>query len=225
MSQGQYQPPRKTASSNSARHIYSESGDVNASRQAKSAGKSKKAPKPHGKLGRFLEKIPYAAGIALCVAMLIVSLFAGNARALSAAKSEAMEAWTVSEYVSGRVGEARNLLTLCERNDISPELTQALKDASDALSKAANGGVSEVVTLNQQLETAASNASAALLSGKLSASDERALSSTMDDFREQGNFLRQQAREYNEKAADALALYNKLPTKFLLSAPETASID
>ena len=73
MSQGQYQPPRKTASSNTARHIYSESGDVNASRQAKSAGKSKKAPKPHGKLGRFLEKIPLLIGAAVSVVLFVIS--------------------------------------------------------------------------------------------------------------------------------------------------------
>lgn len=222
MSQGQYQPPRRTGATssgrNAERHIYSESGNVK-------AAKSKKAAKPHGKLGRMLEKIPYAAGIALCVAMLCVSLLIGNARALSSATAQAMDSWTVSEYVSGRVGEARNLLTLCKRNDVSGELTAALEDAADALSKAANAGVSEVISLNQQLETAASNVSAALLAGDLSASDERSLSATMDDFREQGNFLRQQAREYNQSVADALELYNKLPTKFLLKAPETAAID
>lgn len=227
MSQGQYQPPRKTASSarNTAHHIYSESGDVNASVRAKASASSKKAAKKHGKLSQLLEKIPYAAGIALCVILLCASLVAGNARALSAATSKAMDAWEVSEYIDGRVGEARNLLTLCERNGVSQELAAALEDAINALDDANARDVSAVISGNQALETAASNVSAALLAGNLSASDEKALSSTMDDFREQGNFLRQQARAYNAEAADALTLYNKLPAKFLLPRPAVANIE
>lgn len=222
MSQGQYPPPRKKAQfGNTARHIYSESGDANAQIHLK----LKKKQKPHGRIGRFLEKIPYAAGIALCVIILCVSLVVGNARALSEATSRAMEEWDVSEYISGRVGKASNLLPLCERNDVSVELTAALEEAIDALEKVSESDVSRVIAGNQQLETAAGNVSAALLSGDLSSADEKALSRTMDDFREEGNFLRQQAREYNREAAEALELYNKLPTKFLLPQPVTANID
>ena len=222
MSQGQYPPPRKKAQfGNTARHIYSESGDANARVHVK----LKKGQKPHGRVGRVLEKIPYAAGIALCVLILCISLVGGNARALSEATSKAMEAWEVSEYISGRIGKASNLLTLCERNEISDALTDALEEAIDALEKTNEHDVSRVLAGNQQLETAASNVSAALLSGDLSSADEKALSRTMDDFREEGNFLRQQAREYNKEAAEALELYNKLPTKFLLPQPVTANID
>ena len=262
MSQGQFQPPRKTSSAkvssgSSLRHIYTEDGNmqnrartgsvpaaqrtssarpavkVNASVHAKtnaapktaSPQKNKKAPKPHGKIGRFLEKIPYTAGIALCVVMLLVSVVAGNARALSAATSNAMREWTVSDYIDGRVGEASNLLTLCSRNGVSAEIIDALSDAKDALKKADDDSVSLVISLNQSLETAASNASAALLSGNLSKVDEQSLSTTMDDFREQGNFLRQQARAYNEEAREALELYEKLPAKFLLPRPQLANIE
>ena len=272
MSQGQYQPPRKTSSahgntSSSLRHIYTEDGDVknraqtagrtgaaarsanttrtgtassvrpsykatasvevktNPARKAAAPKKSKKTAKPKGKIERFLEKLPYAAGIALCVVMLLAAVVVGNARALSAATSHAMEEWTVSDYIDGRVGEASNLLTLCNRNGVSAEIIEALSDAKDDLKKADSDAVALVISLNQSLETAASNAAAALMSSDLSKVDEQSLSSTMDDFREQGNFLRQQARSYNEDAREALELYEKLPAKFLLPKPQLANMD
>ena len=215
MSQGQYKSQQARQEKN-AQHIYAQSGEVRKDK------KRKKKEKPHGKIGRALEKIPYAAGVALCVLMLALSLFTGNARALSMANGQAMEAWRVSNYVSGRIGEARNLLKLCERNDISFELVNALEEAIDGLERAQ--GVADTMRGNQTLETAASNVSAALLEGDLSSSDEKSLSRVMDELREQGNFLRQQARTYNEKATEALELYRKLPARFLLKAPEIASL-
>jgi len=41
-----------------------------------------------------------------------------------------------------------------------------------------------------------------------------------DECAELGGFLRQEAREYNEKAEKAEKLYEKLPTKFILSEPD-----
>ena len=41
-----------------------------------------------------------------------------------------------------------------------------------------------------------------------------------DTFAEQGSFLRQEARAYNEKAEKAERLYEKLPTKFVLPEPD-----
>ena len=41
-----------------------------------------------------------------------------------------------------------------------------------------------------------------------------------DDFAEQGSFLRQEARSFNEKAEKAEKLYDRLPAKFLLAEPD-----
>jgi hypothetical protein len=221
MSQGQYPP--SSARNAQARSIYAESGDVRSQARSPRSG-GKKSGRPQGKFGRLLARIPYGLGIALCVVILAISLLAGNARALSSATGEAMQRWQVQEYVSGRIGEARNLLTLCDRYGISAELTAALSSAADQLASAGKD-IADTVAYNQQLETAASNVAAALLESDLSGADEKSLARVMDDFREQGNFLRQQAREYNQKAQDALALYNKLPTRFLLKAPEIAAVD
>ena len=46
------------------------------------------------------------------------------------------------------------------------------------------------------------------------------LQSAADDFAEQGSFLRQEARSFNQRAKKAEALYEKLPTKFLLAQPD-----
>ena len=50
-----------------------------------------------------------------------------------------------------------------------------------------------------------------------SAEDEPMLTRAADTFAEQGSFLRQEARSYNQKAEKAEKLYEKLPTKFLLA--------
>lgn len=52
------------------------------------------------------------------------------------------------------------------------------------------------------------------------AEDEKMLTRAADTFAEQGSFLRQEARAYNQKAEKAEKLYEKLPTRFLLSQPD-----
>lgn len=182
----------------------------------------RKSRKPQGKITQLLAKIPYALGIVLCVGILALSLVTGNARALNKANSSAMKAWQVTSYTQDRVGKAKNLLKLCERYTISEELVTALNDAVADMGSAK--GVRGVTEANSTLQTAASNVSSALLSGNLSSGDEKSLKNTMDDFNEQNNFIRQQARTYNEKAQKALDVYNSLPTKFLLKAPEVADL-
>ena len=46
------------------------------------------------------------------------------------------------------------------------------------------------------------------------------LTRAADTFSEQGSFLRQEARAYNEQAQKAETLYEKLPTKGLLAQPD-----
>lgn len=48
------------------------------------------------------------------------------------------------------------------------------------------------------------------------AEDKKMLTRAADTFAEQGSFLRQEARAYNQKAEKAEKLYEKLPTRFLL---------
>ena len=46
------------------------------------------------------------------------------------------------------------------------------------------------------------------------------LSRAADNFAEQGSFLRQEARAYNQQAEKAEKLYESLPAKFLLRQPD-----
>ena len=69
---------------------------------------------------------------------------------------------------------------------------------------------------DQALTAAVSELTTASLSGE----EERSMLRAADDFAEQGSFLRQEARAYNKQAEKAEALYEKLPTKFVLPEPD-----
>ena len=59
-----------------------------------------------------------------------------------------------------------------------------------------------------------------LTTAQLAGEDARSMMRAADDFAETGSFLRQEARSFNEQAEKAEALYEKLPTKFLLAEPD-----
>ena len=69
---------------------------------------------------------------------------------------------------------------------------------------------------DQELTRAVSELTTAELSGEEGKNMLRAA----DDFAEQGSFLRQEARAYNEVAKKAERLYDGLPMKFLFSEPD-----
>lgn len=172
-----------------------------------------------GKKKKQRRDIPYALGMTLMVLTLLVSLVAGNARALQKAQKDARSAWKVEAFVDGRVAEARNLLKIAGRYDVLTDgERRAIEDAADALNRAKTARGTSAA--NDALQAAMTDASARLMAGGISATDEDLLSGVMDDFLESGNMLRQQARRFNEAAKDAVELYDRLPTKFLLPRPD-----
>lgn len=172
-----------------------------------------------GKKKKQRRDIPYALGMALMVVTLMVSLVAGNARALHKVQKDARSAWKVESFVDGRVAEARNLLKIAGRYDVLTDgERQAIEDAADALDRAKTAR--DTSAANDALQAAMSDAAARLMAGGISSSDENLLSGVMDDFLDSGNMLRQQARRFNEAAKDAVELYDRLPTKFLLPRPD-----
>lgn len=74
----------------------------------------------------------------------------------------------------------------------------------------------EISRADQTLTAAVSELTTAALSGE----DARSMMRAADSFAEQGSFLRQEARAYNEQAKKAEALYEKLPAKFVLPEPD-----
>lgn len=172
-----------------------------------------------GKKKKQRRDIPYALGMTLMVVTLCISLVAGNARALQKAQKDARSAWKVEAFVDGRVAEARNLLKIAGRYDVLTDAERReIEDAADALDRAKTAR--ETAAANDALQGLMSDAAARLMAGGIKASDESLLSGVMDDFLDNGNMLRQQARRFNEAAKDAVELYERLPTKFLLPRPD-----
>jgi len=162
-----------------------------------------------------LQNMPLAAGVAALCVLLAVSLFAGNFRALRGAEPKAFIRWgDVDSIVEDRAAAARNVLTVAQRNALAQTDISAAEDAVKAFEEAKTAR--EISRANQTLDAAVSRLTTAALEGE----EAHNMLSAADDFAEMGSFLRQEAREYNKKALKAEALYEKLPTRFVLSAPD-----
>lgn len=162
--------------------------------------------------------ISQTVGIAVMIVLLVVSLFVGNFRALQKATPAAfLRQGDVKSIVEDRVSSARNAVTVASRTDISKELTQAVETAGTELARAKTART--ISRANQSLSAAVSEMIDAAQRG-LDDEGQRMLTRALDTFTEEGNFLRQEARTYNEKAQKALSMYEKLPTKFVLPRPD-----
>ena len=169
-------------------------------------------------VGAKLHDIPQAAGIAIMAVLLVVSLFAGNFRALSAATpKDFLRQGDVRSIVEDRLDAAGNALTVAQRAKLDALYYDSVNDAVSAMEAAKTAR--EISRADQKL-TAAVSEMVAEASGKLDSENRTMLQTAADDFAEQGSFLRQEARSFNQKAEKAEKLYEKLPTKFVLPQPD-----
>ena len=170
-----------------------------APKQAQGNPQQQKQPKQEAPKG--LAALPQGAGVAALVVMLALALPIGNFRALQNATPQAfIRQGDVKSIVEDRISAAQN--------DVSSAI-KAMQSAKTAR---------DISRADQQLTVAVSQ----LVddANLTSAEDERMLTRAADTFAEQGSFLRQEARSYNQKAEKAEKLYEKLPTKFLLAQPD-----
>lgn len=168
-----------------------------------------------GGLRDRLYRLPQAAGVAIMAVLLALALVVGNARALQKATPKAF--WRqgdVESIVEDRVGEARNVLTVANRAGLDANAIHEVELAMDEMEQARTARA--ISRADQRLTAAVSELTTAKLEGEAASSMLRAA----DGFAEQGSFLRQEARAYNEEAERAEALYEKLPLKFLLPEPD-----
>lgn len=169
-------------------------------------------------LWRALGDLPQAAGIAVLCVLLALSLPVGNFRALQNATPGAfIRQGDVRSIVEDRVSAAGNALTVATRASLNEAYVEETRQAADELSRAKTARA--VSRADQRLTSAVSSLVAAA-DGKLDAENQRMLASAADDFAEQGSFLRQEARAFNQKAEKAEKLYEKLPMKFMLPEPD-----
>ena len=146
---------------------------------------------------------------------LILALPVGNFRALQKATPKDFIRWgDVESIVEDRIDAAENILSVAGRVGLDANAVNAAESAVNELEKAKNAR--EISRADQAL----SAAMAELTSADLTGEEARSMLRAAETFAEQGSFLRQEARAYNEKAENAEALYEKLPTKFLLSQPD-----
>ena len=185
------------------------------------------APKPAGKKAApegvmaKLQALPQAAGIAVMAALLVLALFVGNSRALDrVSPGPILDYGDVASIVEDRAAQAENALNVVSRalgdgNARAEEAATAVRGALDDFRAA--GDARELSRADQALTAAVSELTAA---AGLSGEDERSLQRALDNFAEQGSFLRQEARAYDAQAEKAEKLYKSLPTRFVLEAPE-----
>ena len=165
-----------------------------------------------------LHALPQAAGIALLALLLVVSLFVGNARALQKATPRAfLRQGNVASVVEDRAAQARNAMTVASRAGISQETMAAVEQAVSAFEQAKTA---RDLSRADQTMTSAVSEMVASASAMLEGENRTMLSRAADLFAEQGSFLRQEARAFNQKAQKAKSLYERLPTRFMLSEPD-----
>ena len=179
----------------------------------KNASPRKKQEQPKG-----LAALSQQAGIAAMVVLLVLSLFVGNFRALQNATPKAfLRQGDVKSIVEDRLSAANNIVTVSQRGSVKETTLSDVADAIDAMQAAKTAR--DISRADQQL-TAAVSQLIDEASPSLSGENTTMLTRAADTFSEQGSFLRQEARAYNQKAEKAEKLYEKLPTKFLLSQPD-----
>ena len=162
-----------------------------------------------------LHALPQAAGIVVMTGLLVLALFVGNFRALQRATPRAfIQQGDVRSIIEDRIDSAENVLTIARRAGLDDALIFEAENAINSLEGAKTAR--EISRANQTLTGAVSELTAAENLGQDAGYMQRAA----DEFAELGSFLRQEARAYNEKAEKAVRLYEKLPTKFMLSRPD-----
>ena len=165
-----------------------------------------------------LHDLPRAAGIAIMALLLAAALFVGNFRALQNASPKDFIRWgDVRSIVEDRIDAAENIVSVASRVGLDANAVNAAESAMAEFEKAKTA---RDISRADQALTAAVSEMIAEAKGKLDSENRTMLQSAADDLAEMGSFLRQEARSFNEQAEKAEALYEKLPTKFLLAEPD-----
>ena len=185
---------------------------------AKRSAEPPRRPQEKAGLKDRLYRLPQAAGAAILAVLLVISLFAGNFRALQNATPKAFWRYgDVQSIVEDRMDAANNACTVAARAQIDAALADGVRRTMEELEAARTAQA--ISRADQKLTVAVSDLIAAA-GDVLTGEDARMLAAAADDFAEQGSFLRQEARAYNAEAERAEALYEKLPTRFALPQPD-----
>lgn len=178
---------------------------------------NKRAQNP---LYKRLFMMPFAWGNILCILILLVALYVGNARTLANVVAQAEQTLAIESLVQERAGQASNLMKITSRYEGVPnQNSEVLGAARQALLEAK--GPRAISLANLSLADAMDMMAKALQEQPALTQSDRALIQTvMDSFGSYGNQIRQMGRSYNRQAAHAMDVYNKLPLHSLLPPPQ-----
>lgn len=179
------------------------------------------APEKAG-LAQKLHALPQSAGIAIMALLLVLSLFIGNARALQrATPANFMRQSSVASIVKDRAAQAENAVSVAQRafEDGPASVSTAIDQVKTAVADFKAASTVEELSRADQTLTSAVSELASATNSSISGEDAQMLRRALDNFAEQGSFLRQEGRAYNAQAEKARALYERLPARFLLKQP------
>ena len=163
-----------------------------------------------------LHRLPMAAGVAALAVLLVLSLFVGNFRALQNAAPKAfLRQGDVQSIIADRVAQAGNAVTVATRAGLDAQLILDVEQAVEWMEEAKTAR--EISRADQKLTSAVAELTTAQIADEETA---KSMQRAADNFAEQGSFLRQEARAYNEQAKKAEKLYDGLPMKFLFAEPD-----
>lgn len=184
-------------------------------------GKKNHQPQAQGQqeskpgLKEKLRDLPLFAGVAAMILLLALSLPVGNFRALmNATPGDFIRQGDVQSILEDRIAQAGNIVTVATRAGLEESLILDVSNAMEALEEAKSA--QEISRVDQLLTAAVTELTTAQLTGE----DAKSMQRAADNFAEQGSFLRQEARKFNEKAEKAEKLYQSLPMKFMLAEPD-----
>lgn len=184
----------------------------------KGAGKKPEQNKEKKGLMQGLQNLPVPAGIAALVICCALALPVGNMRALqNATPKDFLRQGDVQSIVVSRTVAADNAMTTAKR---AGNIDEEMGDVQAAIAQMSEAETArEISRADQALQLAVSQMADAARDG-LDAEGRTMLQRALDDFTEQGNFLRQEAREYNEKAEEAQKVYDGLLLRGLFDEPD-----
>lgn len=163
-----------------------------------------------------LKQIPVPIAAAIMIICIAAGIALGNNNALKDAKAGAETSMAqVTELSLERAQKASNLLVLCERYAPDNVATVAIKNAVEAQKNAKTP--SQIAEANRNL-TDAAYAANEMLRAFVKDTDAKLLTGIMDDLGSYQKQLTRAANTYNADAAEAYAVYQKLPSRFLLGS-------
>ena len=121
----------------------------------------------------------------------------------------------MKSIVEDRIGAAENVIGVARRMDMNSGDIDAAVSAITRYENAENAR--EISRADQVLSAAIAELTTADIADSEAA---RSMRYAADAFAEQGSFLRQEARAFNEKAEKAEKIYESLPTRFLYDEPD-----